>query len=65
MSNPDYDKNKFTMDSYGNLIPKTKCKKHPRYKIIYPPRCECETCWFMWNEKKLNNATNVKMPKGK
>ena len=29
MSNVDYDKDKYMMDSYGNLIPKEKCNKCP------------------------------------
>ena len=38
-----------------------KCKKHPKYKVIYKPQCDCETCWKLWNQKKLGNTTNVKM----
>ena len=60
----DYDPKKFTMDSYGNLYPIEKCKKHPRYKIIRQPKSSCRACWLQWWEKQLNNTTNVKMPKG-
>jgi len=63
MSKLDYDKKKFSMDSYGNLYPKEKCKKHPKYKVILKPRCDCEVCWRLWNQKKLDDTTNVKMPK--
>lgn len=25
-----------------------KCKKHPRYKGIYKPRCLCKHCWAIY-----------------
>ena len=25
-----------------------KCKKHPRYKALKKPRCECYECWQMF-----------------
>ena len=28
-----------------------KCKKHPKYKAKYPPRCQCEKCWDIYNKK--------------
>ena len=48
----DYDKRLFTMDSYGNLYPKTK-KETADYDN-----------WKKYNKDKLDNTTNVKMPKG-
>ena len=38
-----------------------KCKKHPKYKGIYPPRVNCKQCWKIYNERKLGNTTNVKI----
>lgn len=28
-----------------------KCKKHPKYKAVRKPRCNCVTCWRMYAEK--------------
>lgn len=28
-----------------------KCKTHPKYKAINSPRCDCEVCWNIYNEK--------------
>jgi hypothetical protein len=25
-----------------------KCKKHPKYKAIYPPRCDCKMCDWIY-----------------
>lgn len=27
-----------------------KCKKHPKYKGIYPPRVKCDECWRVYYE---------------
>ena len=27
---------------------KMTCKDHPKYKAIYKPRCDCLTCWIMY-----------------
>ena len=57
MRNPDYDKKKFDMDEYGNLYPK-KTKEE----------VDADNRYGKWIEKckdKLDNLTNVKMPKGK
>lgn len=28
-----------------------KCKKHPKYKAIRPPRCACEPCQDIYDHK--------------
>jgi hypothetical protein len=28
-----------------------KCTKHPEYKAIYAPRCNCVDCWKIYAEK--------------
>ena len=28
-----------------------KCKKHPTYKAVRPPRGKCIDCWDIWNVK--------------
>lgn len=28
-----------------------KCRKHPKYKAIRKPTCNCVTCWKMYAEK--------------
>lgn len=45
MSNPNYDKDKFYMDEYGNLMPKDNKK------------------WLEEQKDKLDNTTNIKIPK--
>ena len=57
MSNPDYDKKKFWMDEYGNLIPK-KIKEEVDVDSRYGR-------WIKKCKDKLDNTTNVKMLKGK
>jgi hypothetical protein len=34
-----------------------KCKKHPRYKAIFKPKCSCPECWdlYMDNNLKINH----------
>ena len=27
-----------------------KCMKHPKYKAIFQPKCDCAPCWKMWNK---------------
>jgi hypothetical protein len=27
-----------------------KCEKHPQYKALRQPQCECKICWEMYNE---------------
>jgi hypothetical protein len=38
-----------------------KCNKHPKYKAIRMPRCQCTTCWDMWDIKHrfLTKKKNV------
>ena len=36
----------------------TKCKKHPKYKVIRKPRSGCKTCEQLWKQKQ-----NKKSPK--
>lgn len=24
------------------------CEKHKKYKVILPPRCDCDACWEMY-----------------
>ena len=47
----DYDKDKFEMDEYGNLIPKSTPKSTSKDK------------WLDECKNKLDNTTNVKLPK--
>lgn len=28
-----------------------RCKTHPKYNAKYPPRCDCQACWDMYNKK--------------
>jgi hypothetical protein len=28
-----------------------KCPIHPKYKVIRKPKCQCTTCWDLWNIK--------------
>lgn len=28
-----------------------RCARHPRYKAVYPPRCDCQQCWLMYRWK--------------
>jgi hypothetical protein len=29
-----------------------KCKKHPKYKAIKPPRVDCKDCWNIFLSKE-------------
>lgn len=29
-----------------------KCKKHPKYKAIRKPQCDCSCCWEMYLKEK-------------
>jgi hypothetical protein len=35
-------------------LPFMRCEKHPKYKAIHKPRCNCETCWNIWYSKHHN-----------
>jgi len=30
----------------------SKCKKHPKYKVLRKPTADCEQCRTMWKEKQ-------------
>lgn len=38
-----------------------KCKKHPRYKAIHKPRCDCKECWNMYNAKSAYAPAKIGM----
>lgn len=40
-----------------------KCGNILGENIDGKPICHCETCWEVYNLKKLGNITNVKIPK--
>ena len=54
MSNVGYDPEKYYMDEYGNLIRKKTIDADNVYDR-----------WIKKNKDKLDNSTNVKIPKGK
>jgi hypothetical protein len=37
-----------------------KCKKHPQYKAIFEPRCDCLDCWKIYARslKEYNDAVD-------
>ena len=37
-----------------------KCEKHPKYKAIYQPRCECLKCWIMWEKTMMERLEVVR-----
>lgn len=45
--------------AYGVPKVKTKCSKHPKYKVILEPRCDCEECWALWKNKNKKSAIEI------
>lgn len=35
------------------------CKKHKKYKAIYPPTCSCFECWVEYIDKKMGEKHGV------
>lgn len=33
-----------------------KCKKHPKYKAIRKPRCNCKDCWDIYRVECLKKG---------
>ncbi len=34
------------------------CSKHPKYKVVYPPKVDCDACWKMY-EKKFGKVKTI------
>jgi len=37
-----------------------KCDKHPRYKAVYQPRCQCLKCWIMYEKTVMEKLKFVR-----
>ena len=37
------------------------CKKHPKYKAIFKPRCDCKECWEIWKESVSMRVAGAKI----
>ena len=42
----------------GQNIMKNKCRKHPKYKAMRKPQCDCKKCWQIW-EDQVKRAAKV------
>ena len=36
------------------------CEKHPKYKAIYQPKCDCLVCWIMYEKTMIEQLSIVR-----